>query len=238
MIKRILLSLFVAILSSYGAGHAANYTESIIPVDFTDISESGSPLYLGDDNVSGSIPIGFDFDFYGVRYSTLYVSSNGFLTFLPGQGSACCSGQPIPQAGYIKAFIAAAWTDLHPGRGGSVRFATTGAPGSRVFILMYLNVPHYSGGVASTFNIKLFEGTNRIETHIVTASTAGRTVTVGIENQDGSEGIQPTMDPPLSPTSPMPTRPSPRASRFMATITTSLRVRLTLTRQNSPTSAS
>jgi len=190
MIKRLLLSLFVAILSSYGAGHAATYTESIIPVDFTDISGFGSPIYLSDDVVSGPVSIGFDFDFYGVRYSTLYVSSNGFLTFLPDQSNGCCSGRPIPQADSIEAVVAAAWTDLHPGRGGAVRVATIGAPGSRVFILMYLNVPHYSGGAASTFNIKLFEGTNRIETHIVTASSAGRTVTVGIENHDGSEGIQ------------------------------------------------
>lgn len=190
MIKRLLLALFVATLTSHWVSHAATYTESIIPVDFTDISASGSPLYLGDDNVSGSISIGFDFEFYGVLYSSLYVSSNGFLTFLPGQSSACCSGQPIPQAGSIEAFIAAAWTDLYPGAGGAVRYATTGAPGSRVFILMYMNVPQFGGGGSNTFNIKLYEGTNRIETHIVTANPPGRTVTVGIENQDGSEGVQ------------------------------------------------
>jgi len=190
MSKKLLSSLILAITSFTCVAQASTYTESTVPVDFTDLSGTGNPLSLGDDNVSGPIPIGFDFDFHGVRYSTLYVSSNGFVSFLEGQGSACCSGHPIPESGSINAFIAAVWTDLYPGAGGEVSYQTLGSPGTRTFVLMFKNVPHFSGGIAATFNIKLFEGTNRIETHIVSSSSGGRTVTIGIENQDGTEGIQ------------------------------------------------
>src|SRR3990172_285186 len=79
------------------------YSDSIAPLDgnaptyaFEDISATGTGFLLADDQMSGSIPLGFSFNFYGAAYSDVHVSSNGFLSFLPDQPSGCCSGAPIP----------------------------------------------------------------------------------------------------------------------------------------------
>ena len=189
MIQRLLSLCIAAIASTALVSRAATYTESTVPVDFVDLSATGNSLYLSDDVLSGPIEIGFDFSFYGVSYSTLQISSNGFITFRNDQHSGCCSGGSIPAADGIDGIIAAGWTDLYP-PGGQVSYATLGSPGERVFVLMFKNVREYGGGGANTFNIKLFEGTNRIEVHVVTANPPGRTVTIGIENEDGTDGVE------------------------------------------------
>ena len=81
------------------------FSDSLAPIDanaptfsFVDIAPTGTRLYLDDDQVSGAIPIGFTFHFYGVPRTGVYVSSNGFITFVAPQNSACCQGDPIPTA--------------------------------------------------------------------------------------------------------------------------------------------
>jgi hypothetical protein len=159
--------------------------------DFEDISGSGTSLSLGDDQVSTAIPIGFAFDFYGTEYSELYVSSNGFLTVLPGQSSGCCSGQPIPTAGNPDGLIAGAWNDLLPPGGGSIHYETLGSGAAQYFVVQFTNIPHYGGGGSPvTFQFKLFEGSNNIEVHYMDAPSDGSDQAAGIENQDGTVGLQ------------------------------------------------
>jgi hypothetical protein len=50
--------------------------------NWIDIKATGTRLTgLGDDNVLGPIPIGFQFPFYWLRYTALYVGSNGYAAF-------------------------------------------------------------------------------------------------------------------------------------------------------------
>jgi len=158
--------------------------------DFEDVSTSGINLYLGDDHVV-AVPIGFDFTFYGADYSEAHVSSNGFLTFLPNQSNGCCSGQPVPSISNPNALVAAWWEDLYPPNG-SIHYQTLGMAPNRRFIVQFTDVPHYGGGVSSyvTFQIKLFESSSAVEIHYVEAPSDGGLHTAGIENSDGTEGVQ------------------------------------------------
>ena len=61
-----------------------------------DIISNGTEVTLDDDQVSGALPIGFTFNFYGSNYTDFYISSNGFVTFTGGQDSGCCSGGLLP----------------------------------------------------------------------------------------------------------------------------------------------
>ena len=70
--------------------------DDTIPYNWEDISTTGTMVPLDDDEVSGAIPIGFGFDYFGTSYTTLFISSNGFLTVLPGQSNGCCSVIPDP----------------------------------------------------------------------------------------------------------------------------------------------
>src|SRR2546422_1125192 len=100
----------LALFGVFGAGRPAwavggidtagcyAFSDTIAPRDanaptfsFTDISATGTQLMgtganaslpLGDDEVSGPVTIGFPFNFYGTGYSEVFVSSNGFLSFL------------------------------------------------------------------------------------------------------------------------------------------------------------
>lgn len=60
---------------------ARDYTlETTGTFDRIDISASGTVVTLEDDELSLA-PIGFEFGFYGNRYTEFYISSNGFITF-------------------------------------------------------------------------------------------------------------------------------------------------------------
>ena len=64
---------------------------------------------------------------------------------------------------------------------------------NRRFIVQFTNVPYCcSGPAAVTMQYKLFEGSNIIEMHyeLISLHQAGRVHSVGIENQDGSVGLQ------------------------------------------------
>jgi len=167
------------------------YGGSTIAYNFTDISGTGLPLSLGDDEVSGALPVGFTFNFYGIDYTSAYVSSNGFITFSPGLNSGCCEGQNIPEVAGPNNLVAGYWTDLYPSGGGTIHYGTTGLPGSRSFIVQFMNIPLIGGATTATFQIILHEGTNDIEMQFPDSSSNGLQVYVtGIENSDGTAGLQ------------------------------------------------
>ncbi len=164
------------------------YTGIEIPYSFTDISGTGTFVSLSDDQVSGAIPIGFTFNFYGVDYTEVYISSNGFITFSPGMDDGCCTGGAIPNADGSDNLIAGYWEDLNYPPG-NIHYQTMGAPGSQRFIVQFTNNPHYSHGPQVTFQIILHEGTNYIELQYSNAPSDGGTHTIGIENSDGTAGL-------------------------------------------------
>jgi hypothetical protein len=183
--------LLILIHVAAPTGYAQTYTATSIPVSFSDITATGTALGLSDDSISGAIPLPFAFNFYGTNYNSVYISSNGFITFLDSQSNGCCAGQIVPNATSPDGFIAGAWNDIYPPGNGAVMYETQGAVGSRVFIVMFKDVPNCCGNAAAyTFNIKLFEGSNIAEVHIVDANSDGSVITVGIENTDGTDGIQ------------------------------------------------
>jgi hypothetical protein len=100
--------------------------DGLVTYDFEDISATGTSVTLGDDAVSPPLPIGFDFDYYGIEYSDIYISSNGFLTVLPGQPNGCCTGGELPSPTAPNGVIAGWWEDLNPASGGTIHYQTMG----------------------------------------------------------------------------------------------------------------
>ncbi len=169
------------------------YSAREIPGNLRDISSSATAtsVPLVDDQVSGPISIPFPFRFYGLLVTQVFISSNGFITFSPGQSSGCCSGQAIPNASSPNNIIAGFWEDLNPSIFGSnVRYETLGFPGNQEFVVGFYNVPHYPNGRPVTFEIILHEAGSAIELQYGSAPSDGGTHTVGIENADGTIGLQ------------------------------------------------
>jgi hypothetical protein len=154
--------------------------------------ETGTPANLGpvcDDCVMNDVPIGFDFQFYGQSYSTLQISSNGFLRFDPANNdSGCCSGRVIPLNDLWNNIIAFGWTDLNPSGelGGRLRYETRGSAPNRRFVMLADEVRYFGGtGINLHQWVVLHEGSNVIEIH--TDVMTPRVITQGIENADGTD---------------------------------------------------
>ncbi len=144
---------------------------------------------LADDGVSAFVPLGFDFDFFGVAYDELRISSNGFVTFNGSSNSGCCSGDSIPGSGTPNNFIAMWWEDLDPPEGsGLIQHETLGTSPDQVFVLEFQAVEHFPGGTPVTFQLQLFED-GGAELHFTDASGDGGSHSIGVENEDGTVGF-------------------------------------------------
>lgn len=116
---------------------------------------------LGDDAISGTIPIGFQFNFEGTNYSTLVAGSNGVL-FLGTSGTT--STQPLLASTTPRPFIAPLADDLH-GASGTASYLMSGPVGNRVFTFEWLNWRWYYTVATPSISIqcKLYEVDGKIE---------------------------------------------------------------------------
>jgi len=115
-----------------------------------DIRESDAiPLALGDDD-SVEVPLGFDFPFNGSVYGSVFVNSNGNLTF--GSGDTDFS-ESVAELLNDQPRIAPLWDDLSPNQGGSISVEL--GPGSATVI--FDSVPQFAAGDSNTFMVTLRE---------------------------------------------------------------------------------
>jgi gliding motility-associated-like protein len=160
----------------------------------TSISFSGG--LSGDDQVSGVLPIGFNFCFFGSTYNQFYAGTNGWISFSAGQPTNF-TAVPIPStAGTVpKNCIMAAWQDWRPGLGSGypndIRYTMTGTAPFRKLVVSWNNIPLYScTSLIGTFQIVIYESTNVIENFIASkpgpCAWEGGTAVQGLHNSTGT----------------------------------------------------
>ncbi len=170
---------------------ALDYTvETSGTLDRVDISATGTQVTLDDDELTPALPIGFQFAFYGNIYTEFYISSNGFITFSDEGDDGCCSGQNLPDTNTPNNLIAFDWNDINPEDGGTMRYTTIGTAPNRILIMDWDSVTHIDDSDdITTTQVKLFEGSNRIEIHTTNIPLTGDDKTQGLENIDGTAAI-------------------------------------------------
>ncbi len=186
--RKLMATLFVAGMGVVATNAQSYYVQN--SCDFTPLGTAGTVVCLGDDAVSSAVPLGFTFNFYGTDFTQGYISSNGFFSFTAGMGSGCCTGQILP-SGTFPNTIFYGQEDWDPNScvDGDITYYTTGAPGSQIFVLSYVDVPHYPGpeGVFPiTVQLQLYEGTNEIRIVTTQMNSDGGFHTMGL-NHDGTE---------------------------------------------------
>jgi hypothetical protein len=160
-------------------------------VNWIDISGIGTEISPGEDGYV-NVAIGFSFPFYENNYSSVYVCSNGILTF--GSGSTVWTNSPIPSSGSPNNFIAPFWDDLSPQYGHVYYYQDTS---NNRLIVSFVDVPFYPGGSTDGslyFQAMLYQS-GHIEMQYGTmdpqSSSHGLTsATIGIENDNGTDGLQ------------------------------------------------
>ena len=180
-----------------GTTDNANYSGAAVPFTFEDISATGTvvPGLTGVDDVSISIPVGFTFPFYGASNTTVFVSSNGLMTF--GTANTTFTNSDLtavpPQAA-----IAPFWDDQHTAggvAGSNVFFQVTGAGANQHLTVQWNAVRFFSGGTAGdtiTYQAQLFaDGRIQLNYLDLTSGSAagnnGASSTVGIKDA-GTQG--------------------------------------------------
>jgi gliding motility-associated-like protein len=165
------------------------------PQPFVGISALGSWVFGGaDDGVSGAIPIGFDFCFYGNTYSDFYIGTNGWISFTPSNVTAYVSATiPSPANNIPKNCIMAPWQDWWSVNNGvgNILYQTIGSAPFRKLVVTFLNVPMFSCTQnLGTFQIVLSECTNLIEIHILSKppclNWGSGTAVLGLHNLTGT----------------------------------------------------
>ncbi|MAE87394.1 MAG: hypothetical protein CMB80_31965 [Flammeovirgaceae bacterium] len=150
---------------------------------WTDISESGTLISLGDDSYS-EVELDFEFPFYGIRFDKMAISSNGFIGF-GDNGNNNPVNQQIPSSSAPNGFIAPFWKDLAPQNGGSVYVSVE----DNKAIIQYSNVPDYDNTGTYTFQVVIYQSGDILFYY---NSLLGNVTdaTVGLENPFGNTGLQ------------------------------------------------
>jgi len=139
----------------------------------------------------------FIFQFYGIPVTTLRISTNGYITF--GTEGTESTNDSIPNSNSPNAIIAPFWDDLDlSGLNGEcgVYWSISGTSPNRQLVIEWRQVPSYDYGTEMySFEVILYESTDRIKFQYLdvdsgTSHDRGALATVGIENFDGTKGVQ------------------------------------------------
>jgi uncharacterized repeat protein (TIGR01451 family) len=175
-------------------------TSTVDAAAFTDISATGTPTGLGDeDNELLDLP--FPVLYYGDTYTKTALVANGYLFMYQGTPPSKYvypNNSPLGTANPDN-IIAPFWADLDPtptqltpAVEPTIFYQTLGAAPNRRFIVQWQKTPLYGAPAAqgNTFQVVLHESDGRIQFIYKTMSNLGAAATIGIEDRTGVRSSQ------------------------------------------------
>lgn len=168
-------------------GHACS------PIPFDWVNAKSATTVYGDDT-TGRLELPFSFPFYGERYDSVYIGTNGYLTLVDEMlGFSDFFNVGIPSANPPNAAIYALWQDMWViADDARVDYGTTRRTGRHGLVIEYANVALLGESEGGSFEVKLWDngaidllygpGMDRLGD--------GAHATVGIEDTTGSTGLQ------------------------------------------------
>ena len=155
------------------------------------IDATAGTRYTLTNDGSVTVPVGFDFDFYGTPRTSVTVSANGYLTFGPDDAVGQNTSLPDPVA--PNGIIAPFWDDLNPGLGGAVHVLTEGTAPYRRTTIAWVDIPHATATGNATFETTLYEVNSDILFRYQDVDFGdsgydrGASATIGIEDDTGMD---------------------------------------------------
>ncbi len=163
-----------------------------VAFNWVEISSTGTLSGVdGDDYCDGPFSIGFNFNFYGNRYSAFNISTNGYIIF--GSSYDDLSPDNIPYSGGPNNFIAIYWHDMYmdASSGHGIYYQTMGVAPDRQLVVEYLNFSDLSStSTHMTMQIIITESGEIWMQYLYLNGVLGSNAGVGIENSGGTVGCQ------------------------------------------------
>ena len=133
-----------------------------------------------------NIPIPFTFYYYGNPYSTVNISSNGWVGMGNTNTTTTGVGFVLPNATAPNNTIHGVTANLTLAASGTLEYFTDGTAPNRTFVISYQAVPFFSGGGTTTFQIHLIETSNIVEIHTTSCTNTTLAKAQGVENAGGT----------------------------------------------------
>jgi subtilisin family serine protease len=147
----------------------------------------------GDDSAT-SVPLPFAFPLYGQQYSSVEITTNGYIQFAAPLGGSVFSNTSIPDASAPNAAVYPLWDDLIVDESSSVLTSVVGSAPDRQFVVEWRDVAFLlNSSLRVRFEVVLHED-GRILMQYASVDPdpmqQGNAATVGLENENGSDGFQ------------------------------------------------
>ena len=208
---------------SYGYYWSDNQTRTNLSYEWVDISQRGMLINSAadKDKVYGPIPLSFPFPFYGNLYDSLWILTNGVLSFYPWDLRFFNQSLPCTQ-GYFR-LIAPLWSNLTLNQNSKVYLFQS----FDSLIVSFVDIKHFKTGDSFTFQVILTKQ-GSIDFQYEKMSHFNDTATVGIQNEDGTsallisynqdylqESLRIRMNPPYLQVSPMKGKITPGGNQAL-----------------------
>jgi len=170
MIKNYILALITLLFCQYSIGQS-NY--SVSPIPFQQFTATLPVQGTQDDINSNVIQLPFNFDFYGVSYNQIVVSTNGYIDFRTtsaNQFSPWSFTQSVPAADFpVKNSILGCFHDMNNNTGlGYINYGIYGTAPYRKFVVVFNNNPQFGCTTAtSTIQMILYESQSIIDVQLI-----------------------------------------------------------------------
>jgi len=162
-----LLTVFLVFLSIGNlSAQAGLYSFSASPGTFTpNVGGTAVDAIEADDAISAALPIGFTFNMDGSDFTQFKISSNGYLTFNMTAGSSQSNNNLDFVAAGSRPLVAPMWDDLNGSGATAASYLLSGTAPNRVLTVEWLNWKWNwsSSDSVISFQVKLYEGSNKIE---------------------------------------------------------------------------
>jgi hypothetical protein len=174
-------------------------SDSTDDLTYSWIDTSGAYLVTdcGSDLITALPPLPFAIPYYDTSYNTIYVSTNGFITFINCQSSPGVNCT-IPSTQEPNCALYPFWDDLYllNDRSAKIYYKFIGTQPHRAIVITWLNVAHKntSGLQRLTFQAILYEDGNIVFQYKDVNCGAqwanlGKSATIGIESPQGNRGL-------------------------------------------------
>jgi len=152
------------------------------------IQSTGTALNLGDDQMSGMKPLGFDFEFYGSTFDDVNISMNGFFTFQNNfsvSRSRNYLSEVIPATSFNYT-VYPLWTDLINNGTQNPYIKTFGntSDTDQYFVIGWYNAREYNNSNKNSFEAILYETTNVIEFRYDKIDISNHDITIGLQGNN------------------------------------------------------